>query len=428
MKFELIDKSRAKFTFEVTPHEFEHAIEHAYQHIQADVEIKGFRKGHVPQNVYENKFGVESLYEEALNHALGHLFDQALAEPSLVIVSEPQNIDVDVKTISKTNPFEVSFEVDLKPEVKLGKYKGLEAQKIDTKVTDEQIDAEVDALLSEDATLEPKDGDVLEKGDTAVFDFDGSVDGVAFEGGKAENYSLKIGSGQFIPGFEEGMIGLKVGAEHDVKVTFPEGYQAEHLAGKDAVFKVKLHEIKTTKKAELNDEWVVGLNKEGVKTVSELKASILSELQKGRDEQAKKDFTDALVNQAVDNAEVVIPRSMIDREIKNFVERVTQQAKQYQLELDMFLSLSGLTREQFDEQAETQASRNILQSLVIEAIAVEEKLDASSEELAKRYDELSAHYGMPVEEIKKYVNDTVVKNDVTFEKAIELIVASAVAK
>lgn len=427
MKFEHIKKNHVKFTFTVTPAEFEHALEHAFAHIKDDVEIKGFRKGKVTQKVYEQKFGETALYPEALNHAIGHKYNDATLVKDFTIVSDPMNIDLDFDKISRTEDFEVSFEVAIKPEVEIENYKGVEVAKVDTEVTEKEVDENIKNLLAQNAILEPKEG-ALENGDTAIFDFEGFQDGVAFEGGKAENFSLEIGSGQFIPGFEEGMLGLKVGESRDVNVTFPEQYQAENLAGKPAVFKVVLHEIKSKKLAELNDEWVVSLNREGISTVDQLKASIKADLEASKQEQAKRALTDAVITEVVKLAKVEVPQSMFDSEIENFKKNVEAQAKQYQLDMDTFIQLSGLTKELFEQQAKEQAEKRVLQSLVIEAIAKKENFTATPEELSLRYEELANHYKMEVNEIKKYITDELVINDIAFEKAVTFLVENAVQK
>lgn|SRR5690554_979978 len=428
MKFEHTKKNHVKFTFTVTPAEFAHALEHAFAHIKDDVEIKGFRKGKVTQKVYEQKYGETALYPEALNHAIGHKYNDALLVKDFTIVSDPMNIDLDFEKISKDKDFEVSFEVAIKPEVEIENYKGVEVAKVETVVTDEEVSQNIDQLLQQNAILEPKTEGGLEKGDTAVFDFEGFQDGVAFEGGKAENFSLEIGSGQFIPGFEDGMLGLKAGESRDVDVQFPEQYQAENLAGKPAVFKVLLHEIKTKKSAELNDEWVLSLKREGVATVDELKASIKAELEASKQEQAKRQLTDDVISEVVKLAKVDVPQSMFDTEIENFKKNVEAQAKQYQLDMDTFIQLSGLTKETFEQQAQEQAQKRVLQSLVIEAVAKKENFTATAEELSARYDELATHYKMDVTEIKKYITDDLVNNDIAFEKAVGFLVENAVQK
>ncbi len=428
MKFVHTKKNHVKFTFTVTPAEFEHALDHAYAHIKDDVEVKGFRKGKVTRKVYEQKFGETALYPEALNHAIGHKYNDALMVKDFTIVSDPMNIDLDFEKISKDKDFEVSFEVAIKPEVEIEGYKGIEVERVDSEVSEEEVQQNIDALLAQNAVLEPKEEGALENGDTAIFDFEGFQDGVPFEGGKAENFSLEIGSGQFIPGFEEGMLGLKVGESRDVNVTFPEQYQAENLAGKDAVFKVKLHEIKTKKKNTLDDAWVQSLNRENVNTVDELKTSVKQDLEASKAEQAKRELTDRVITEVVKLAKVDVPQAMFDSEIENFKRNVEQQAKQYQLDMDTFIQLSGLTKETFEEQAKQQAERRVMQSLVIEAIAKKEKFTATDDELAARYEELANHYKMEVGEIKKYITDELVTNDIAFEKAVAFLVENAVQK
>ncbi|MFA6800945.1 MAG: trigger factor, partial [Acholeplasmataceae bacterium] len=285
MKFEKIEDNRGKFTFEISPQEFEHALEHAFEHVQEDLEIKGFRKGHVPRNVFESKYGVESLYEEAINHALNHKYYEIQQHPEYGVIGEPQ-IDVDFAKISREEAFNVNLIFEMKPEVTLGQYKEVEVSKVNFEVTDEEVENDIKKTLEEKGSLVVADK-AIESGDTAIFDFEGFVDGVPFEGGKSENYQLEIGSNSFIPGFEEQMIGLKAGDEKDLEVKFPEAYQSADLAGKDAIFKVKLHEVKVKQEPELNDEFVLSLEKENVKTVDELKAQTRTTLETQKAQQAK---------------------------------------------------------------------------------------------------------------------------------------------
>src|SRR5690554_34567 len=427
MKIEKLSTNRVKFSFTVTKDEFEHGLDHAFEHIKNEVEVKGFRKGHVTRSVYEAKFGVESLFEDALNHVLQHKYSDAINQKEYEIVGDPK-VDIDFNLVQRGVDFPIAFEVAVKPEVELGQYKGIEVSKKDDVVSEDLVDAEIKSLLDQNAVLEPKTEGVLEKGDTAVFDFEGFTDGVAFEGGKAENFSLEIGSGQFIPGFEEGMLGLKAGELRDINVTFPKQYQAENLAGKDAVFKVKLHEIKTKKKNTLDDAWVQSLNRENVNTVDELKTSVKQELEASKAEQAKRELTDRVITEVVKLAKVDVPQAMFDSEIENFKRNVEQQAKQYQLDMDTFIQLSGLTKETFEEQAKQQAEKRVMQSLVIEAIAKKEKFTATDDELTARYEKLANHYKMEVGEIKKYITDELVINDIAFEKAVAFLVENAVQK
>ncbi len=423
MKFEKLSTNRAKFTFEVTPHEFEHGLDHAFDHAVQNVEVKGFRKGKVPRNIFETKFGVESLYEDALNHVISHLYQQIFDEKSVVVVGEPQ-IDLDVKSIQRGQPFEVSIIVPVKPEVVLGDYKGVEAAKKNLVASEAEVEAEIRNLLSQNASLEAKESDVLENGDTAIFDFEGFVDDVPFDGGKAENYELVIGSGQFIPGFEDGMLGLRIGESRDVNVVFPKQYQAENLAGKPAVFKVKLHELKVNKLEVLNDDFVIGLKREGVHTVEALRADIKQNLEKQKETSEADRITGTAVKFACDNATVDIPQEMIDQEIAQLRKNVENQAKQYNIEFEMFVQLNGLTMEQFNSEMSKQAKDRVLTSLVIEAVAQKENIVASEAEIDAKYDEIAKMYKLSVADVKKQLEPEVVSNEVTFNKAIDLLTSS----
>ena len=426
MKIEKIENNKVKFTFEVTPHEFEHGLDHAYQHVQKDVEVKGFRKGHVPRNIYENKFGIETLYEDALNHVLSHKYQEVQSHPDYEVVGQPK-IDVDFEKVTNKEPFEVSLISAIKPEVELGAYKGLEVKDIKTDVSDSEVNAEIKTLLSQNGTLELKEGS-LEVGDTAIFDFEGFLDGTPFDGGKAENYSLEIGSGQFIPGFEEQMVGLNPGDEKDLNVTFPEDYQAENLKGKEVTFHVKLHEVKRLVGAELNDAWVESLKRDDVKTVDELKAATKKTLEDTKKQEAQNATTEEVIKQVLANAKVDIPEEMIEEELSNYKANVEQQAKQYGLEMDMFLQLSGVTKEQFEAQALEESKRRVNTTLVMEAIAKKEDIKSTPEELAEKYEELAKRYNMPVEDIKKYIPENLLESDIAINKAYQLVLDSVVKK
>ena len=428
MKFEKLGTNRAKFTFEVTPAEFEHGLDHAFNHAKETVEVKGFRKGHVPRNIFEQKFGEEVLFEDALHHAIGHKYEEAFSVKEVEIVGQPQVTELDFASIKRGEPFTFALEVAVKPEVELGQYKGLEIAKVDTQVTEEEVNNYLKTLASNEAALEVKEGDTLENGDTAIFDFEGFHEGVAFEGGKAENFTLEIGSGQFIPGFEEGMLGMKVGEKREVNVVFPEEYHAPDLAGKDAVFNVTLHELKVKVTPELNDEWVKTLNKDNIETLDALKEDVKKDLTANKEARAKNEIIDSVLDKAIANAKVDIPQEMIDQEIASFKQNVEAQAAQYQLDLATFITLSGLTQEIFDAQALEQATKRVNQSLVVEAVAKAEKLVASEEEITERYELLSQQYNMPIDEIKQYVNDDLVSKDVVFQHAVDLMVDSAVQK
>lgn len=426
MIVEKVSTNRVKYTFDVTPHEFEHGLDHAFEHVQKDVEVKGFRKGHVPRNIYESKFGVESLFEDALNHVLHHKMHEAQNHPDYEIVGQPK-VEVDFNQIKRGEIFQVALVAPVKPEVTLGQYKGIEVKAIKTDVTESEVNAEIKNLLTQGSELQPKEGS-LNFGDTAIFDFEGLLEGVPFDGGKAENYSLEIGSNQFIPGFEEQMVGMNPGEERSLNVTFPEKYQAENLAGKAVVFNVKLHEVKSKVEAELNDEFVKNLNKEGVTTVEELKVSTRKTLEDQKKSEAENTITEQVINAVLAQATMDIPQEMVDEEIAQARENVVNQAKQYGLELDMFLSLSGVNKEQFEKQLQEESLKRVKTTLVVEAVAKKEGLTANPEEIVSKYEELSKRYNMPVEDIKKYIPENALQNDVVLNKAYQLILDSAVRK
>lgn len=419
MKIDKISSNRVKFTFDVTVADFDHALEHAFDHVKQDVEVKGFRKGHVTRAVYESKFGVESLFEDALNHVLHHKLHEAVANEEYQLVGDPVP-GVDFATVQVGQPFEVTLEFAIKPDIELGNYKNLVVDKIDNTVTNEEVAQRVNELLSTAGSLEPKTGGTLENGDTAIFDFEGFNEGVPFEGGKSDNHEMVIGSGQFIPGFEEQMVGMSLGEEKDLNVTFPEEYHAPDLAGKPVVFKVKLNEMKKEVTPELNDEWVATLGKEA-KTVKELEESILKELTDAKVNENKNKSIEAALKQIAETSKVDIPVEMIDYEVNQALKNIEAQAKQYGLDLQTYISITGSTEEALKEQLKVESEARILNSLIIEAIAKEVKFEVTAEEIASKYDELAAMYQMPIEEVKKHITDNLVVIDLEFAKAVDYI-------
>lgn len=419
MKVERINENTAKYTFVVTPEEFEHGLEHAYEHIKENVQIDGFRKGHVTQKQYEKKFGIEGLYEDALNHVFGHKFNEAIQDKTFRIVGDP-SIDLDITKVVRGESFEFSFIVPIKPDVTLGTYKGIEIEGHDVSVTDEEVKLAIEAELKKAEVLKDKLEGSLAEGDTAIFDFKGLKDGVAFEGGTAENFQLEIGSGQFIPGFEEQMIGLQIEEERSINLTFPEDYHAEELAGAPVVFEVKLWEIKVKETPELTDEFVRSLDK-GVKTVEEYEQLVKGDLLKAKELEERNRVTDSVILKVSEEAVVSIPQAMIDQESAQYKQNLEQQAKQYGLDLETYISFSGQTLEQFNEQVDKQSELRLSQMLVIEAIMVKEHISASDEEVANKYTEIATQYNMPVAEIKKYIDDEAIKMEVGFTKTLDFL-------
>jgi trigger factor len=416
-----ISGSRVRLEIEVSAHHFEHGLDHAFEAVKGDVEVKGFRKGKVPREIYEKKFGVESLYEEAVNHVLQETYVQAVTDHALDVVAQPK-IDLDITAIERGKDFTYVAEVAVKPEITLGAYKGLTMTKPQEEVTDADVDAELAKLREQNAELVLKEEGTLEDGDTAIFDFEGFLDGTPFDGGKAENYELKIGSRQFIPGFEEQMIGMAIGEEKDLNVTFPEQYQAENLAGKDVVFHVKLHEMKVRELPELTDEFVKDLDKEGIETVEQLREDArkrLSEQLVSKNKNAKIDFA---VTEATNNATFELPKEMIVEEKNRLLDNVAQQAKQYNLDLDTYLQFSGITREDFEANLMKDAERSLSYNLVIEAIGKAEGIAATEDEREAKYQELADQYNMGLEQVKAAVHDDAIDNEVIYRKTIDFLV------
>jgi trigger factor len=422
-KVDQISDSRVRIEIEVSADQFEHGLDHAFQSIKDEVEIKGFRKGKVTRKLYEQHKGVETLYEEALNHVIQETYFEAIMSENIEVVAQPK-IDLDITKVKKGEGFTYTATVAVKPSVTLGEYKGFKYEGESTDVSESELDAKIKEILGQNAELVIKEGGTLENTDTAVFDFEGFVDGEAFEGGKAENHEMVIGSGQFIPGFEDQMVGMKTGEEKDVNVTFPENYQADHLAGKEAVFKVKLHEIKIKETPELTDEFVKDLDKEGIETVEALKEDTLNTLKKQKEETSKNKAIDFAVEEASKNATIDIPKEMIEEEKNRQKDNIKRQAQQYGLDLATYLQLSGLDEQAFDKQLDDQASRSIRYNLVIEAIAEKESIEASDAEIEAKYEELAKQYNMDVEQIRAQVNEAAMKQEVVFRKTIDFLVES----
>lgn len=427
MKYENLGNNTAKFNFEITTELFEQGLDYAYEQIKENVEIKGFRKGKAPRSVYVSHNTVQPLYEDALNFVISNKFEEALKVEELTIVSQPEKIDIDFEKLEAGEAFNLSFEVALKPEVVLGEYKNLKIAKPDTEVSEDELNHEVEHQLSHHKTLVVKEENhELSLNDTAVFDFEGYRDGKPFEGGAAQNYELEIGSNQFIPGFETQMLGMKAGEEKTIALTFPEDYHAEELKGQAVEFKVNLHEIKESVTPELNDDFVASLNIDNVLTVDQYKAHLKNNLIEQKEKAANDQKTAELLKLVVENAKMDIPQAMIDQEANYFKKRISEQAKQYNLDLKTFLMFSGLDEEQFEQQAIEQATRRVSESLVIEQVVKAENITATPDEIVKEYEKLAEQYQMPVDEIKKHINDELVSNDVTFQKALDLILNTAI--
>lgn len=401
VKVENVEENVSKLTITVPADQWANALDESFKKAQAKVEVKGFRKGHCPRGVFEREYGVEALYEEAINYAINHSYDSALVESKLEAVSQPE-IDFDISKVAKDKDFVYTAKVTTKPEVKLGDYKGLEVEKLSTEVLDSEVEEAVESMLSKKAYLAPKENaTALENGDISVIDFEGFIDDKAFPGGKGENFELEIGSKQFVPGFEEKMIGMKPGETKDIIVTFPDDYQAKDLAGKEAKFIVTLHEIKVRITPELNDEVAKELD-DKCETVADLKAKVKKDLAEKKQADSENNVIDKLVDMAVKNATLTVPGVMVSQEQEDMIEDLRRRIKDsYNMELDMFLQFQGMDLKKYKESLEPQALKSVQTRLVLEAIAAVENIKPTEEKIEETYDELAKAYNMTLEEVKK---------------------------
>lgn len=432
VQLERLSENSVKLTIEVSAEVFETALDKAFEVVVKDVKADGFRPGKMPKNVFIRKYGWEPLYQEALNFAFDATYPQALAEVKVYPTADPK-VDLDFASLEKGKGFTYTVEVDVWPEVHLGEYKGLKVKPLSTRVTKKDVDAEVKKVLDGKVENLIKET-AAENGDTVVIDFEGFTDGVAFEGGKAENYPLELGSGSFIPGFEDQLVGALPGAELDVNVTFPTNYH-ESLAGKDAVFKVKVHEVKGKVYPELTDELVAELEVSGVSTVSEYLEHVKAELKKSKEEAAESHLVNSLVEGACKNSFAEFPQSLVDSEVAKQVKRVEDQAKQYGMPVEVLLQYSGVaSMDDFKKNAEEYVRKSLLQELVLDKIMEVEELKATEEEIEAEYKK-AANYvegdeesAKKLAELKKQYRPSQVAYQVQVNKVIELLKANAVTK
>ena len=429
VKVEKLEKNMAKLTIEVAPEEFEQAVKKAYNKNKGKMSVPGFRKGKVPQAMIEKMYGPEVFYEDAANIIIPDAYAKALDETEdLEIVSRPK---IDVDQCEKGKPFIFTAEVALKPCVELGKYKGVKIEKIDTAVTDEDIDKEIKREQEVNARTITVTDRAVKDGDTAVIDFEGFVDGEAFAGGKGENYPLVIGSGSFIPGFEDQIIGKNTGDECDVNVTFPEDYNAKELAGKDAVFKVKVNEIKEKELPELDDEFASEVSE--FDTMAEYREDVKKNLAEKKEKEAKEKKEDAVIEAIIKDSKMEIPEPMIDTNVDNMISDYAQRLQSQGLSLEQYFMFTGLNMDKFREQMREGAVKRIESRLVLDAIVAAEDFNVSDDEYEKELERIAEESKMEVDKLKEYIGDDEVgKNritdDIKIQKAIDLITDSAVEK
>lgn len=408
-------------TITVPAEEFDSALDQAFNKVKKDIQVPGFRKGKIPRQMFDKRFGVEALYQDALDIILPTAYGKAVEETGIKPVDQPQ---VDVKEIEQGKDLVLTAEVTVEPEVELGEYKGLEGKEIDAEVTEEDVNEQIEALLAQYTELVVKDGEVAE-GDVANIDFKGFVDGEAFEGGEAEGHDLEIGSGTFIPGFEEQLVGLKSGDEKDVKVTFPEEYQAEELQGKEATFEVKVNEVKEKETPEFNDDFVKE-ELEGfddAETAEDVKAKVTEDLKAYKEQEKDFELRESLVVQASENAKMEIPEAMVESEQQRMLQEYEQRLAQQGLNLELFEQISGQTKEDLLEQMKDDAFKRVRTGLTLQAISDVENIEASEEDIDNELQKLAEQFQMAKEDIKNVLGDlTVIENDIRNQKAIEFLV------
>ena len=421
-KVEKTEKANeVKLEITIEAEKFENAMKKVYFQNAKYFNIPGFRKGKAPMNIVEKYYGAQIFYEDAFNEVATEAYDQALAENKIEAVSRPE---VDIIQMEKGKDVIFTAVVQTKPEVELGKYKGIEIAVVEYKVEDKDIEHELGHMQEHNSRLVTIEDRALENGDISTIDFEGFVDGVAFEGGKAEGHELEIGSGSFIPGFEDQLVGMKIDEEKDINVKFPEEYFSKDLAGKDAVFKVKLHAIKKKELPELDDEFAKDVSE--FETLAELKASIKEKLEKSNEQRAKYETEEAAIKAICEDSKLDIPSGMIELEVDNMLKDFEQRLSYQGLNLEQYLNMIGRTEDEMRKEYEPQATEAIKSRLVLEAIINAEKIEASEEEVKAKMEEMANNYGKKVEELsenenlKKYLND-----GIKSEKALEFIVANA---
>ena len=417
--------NEVKIELTVEAQKFEEAIKKVYFQSAKYFNIPGFRKGKAPMNIVEKYYGKEIFYEDAFNELAPEVLEEAVKENNLEIVSRPE---IDITQIEKGKDLIFTAVMQTKPEVELGKYKGIEIKKIEYNVTDEDIDHELHHMQEHNSRLVNVENRPVEKGDTTVIDFEGFVDGVAFDGGKAEGHELEIGSNTFIPGFEDQIIGMKMDEEKDINVKFPDEYFSKDLAGKDATFKVKLHEIKKKELPELNDDFAKDTSE--FDTLEELKKSIKDRMEKDNEQRQKYETEDAVIKAVCENVKVDIPSGMIENETEDMLRNVESRLSYQGLKLDQYLKMMGKTAEEVKKEYEPQAIEAIKSRLMLEAVIKAEKIEATEDEITEKVKEMAKNYGksddkefMENENVRNYI-----KSGVESEKALEFLVKNAKIK
>lgn len=416
--------NKGTIKFEVPVDVYAKGIDAAFNEVKKQISVPGFRKGKMPKQVFFQMYGEESLYQDALNKILPDVYGEAVSETGAMTVGQPK---IEAESMNKGETWVLTAEVELAPEIELGQYKGVEVPASDTSVSDADVDEELANMQQGQSELVLVE-EAAKNGDTVVIDFDGSVDGVHFDGGQADNYSLELGSGSFIPGFEEQLVGAKAEDKVDVKVTFPEDYQAADLAGKEAVFEVTVHEVKTKEVPALDDEFAKDVDEE-VETLAELKEKVKARLADQKASAAKEAKEDAAVAAAVDNAKVVgdeIPASMIDEDVHRQMNQMFASMQQQGISPELYYQITGTSEDDLHKQYEEGAERRVKTNLVLEAIVKVEDIKPSDEEIAAEVKSLAEAYNMEEDAVRNALSDDMLSHDIAIKSVVDLIVAEAV--
>ncbi len=426
VKTEQVEKNLVKLTFEVSREKFEEGINESYKKNKNKFNIPGFRKGKVSKAIIEKYYSESVFYDDAINYVLTEAYESAVKEAELDVVAKPE---IDIDEIKKGEPVVFTALVTTKPEVKLGDYIGIELDKIDNTVSDEEVDKEIEATRKRNARIISVDDREVQNGDIVVIDFEGFCDGEAFDGGKAEGYELEIGSGSFIPGFEDQIIGAKIDEDIEINVTFPQDYHVESLKGKPAMFKVKVHEIKVRELPELDDDFASEVSE--FETLAEYKDSIRKKLEEKAENKTKQETENAIIEKVCENAEVDIPDAMVQAQIDRMVNDFAQRLRYQGMDLNTYFQYTGGTMDTMRESFKEQAKKQCIVSLVIEAITKKEDITANEEEYEAKIAEMAKIYNMEVEKLKEVLSEDDIENikkDISYGKTIDMMVNKAVIK
>lgn len=411
-----------KLTFEIQPDKIKEGLDIAFNKVKKSLNVPGFRKGRVPRQIFNKMYGEEALYQDALNALLPEAYANAVSESKIKPVSQPE---INVESMEKDSAWVLSAKVTVEPEVELGEYKGLEVMKHSTDVSDKEVADELERRRQQQAELVLKEDEPAAEGDTVVIDFEGKVDGKTFDGGKAENYSLELGSKTFIPGFEDQLVGHKAGDEVEVKVTFPDDYQAKDLQGKDAVFEVKIHEVKQKELPELDDDFAKDID-DDVDTLEELKAKVKDEIKEQKEAAAKNAVQEEAISKAVENAKIGdIPEAMIEDDVQRQMDQYFSGMQQQGINPDMYFKLTGTSEEDLRKQFREGSEERVKTNLVLEAIVEKENIEVSEDEINDEIKDLATQYGMDEKAVRSALSDDMLKHDISIRKVVQEMTDSA---